>query len=189
MRKAAIVAFGLAGAVWGTDGLTADSPLRAIKRPSPEEIATASPDKGEIGKGLFRCVVTVEGVLQDCDVEGESPVGVGFGAAAINPYLALETVEDLSRHGLLGDVTPEKAVRNTIKALDLLCAVFICEVGVALDACAFFAYEKSDDLKLGAVGRTNLFARLGFGLNLTNFARENGDESRVIENVAAVAGA
>ena len=83
MRKAAIVAFGLAGAVWGTDGLTADSPLRAIKRPSPEEIATASPDKGEIGKGLFRCVVTVEGVLQDCAVEGESPVGVGFGAAAI----------------------------------------------------------------------------------------------------------
>ncbi|MEN9710009.1 MAG: glutamate synthase large subunit, partial [Actinomycetota bacterium] len=42
---------------------------------------------------------------------------IGFGAAAINPYLALETVEDLARQGNLGDVSPEKAVRNTIKAL------------------------------------------------------------------------
>ncbi|UJP38927.1 glutamate synthase large subunit [Cellulomonas palmilytica] len=42
---------------------------------------------------------------------------IGFGAAAVNPYLAMETVEDLSRHGYLGDVTPEKAVKNLIKAL------------------------------------------------------------------------
>ncbi len=42
---------------------------------------------------------------------------IGFGAAAINPYLALETVEDLARQGVLGDISPEKAVRNTIKGL------------------------------------------------------------------------
>jgi len=36
---------------------------------------------------------------------------IGFGAAAINPYLALETVEDLARQGVLGDVTPEKAAK------------------------------------------------------------------------------
>ncbi|ASR54469.1 glutamate synthase large subunit [Cellulomonas sp. PSBB021] len=42
---------------------------------------------------------------------------IGFGAAAVNPYLAMETVEDLSRHGYLGEVTPEKAVKNLIKAL------------------------------------------------------------------------
>jgi len=41
---------------------------------------------------------------------------IGYGAAAINPYLAMETVEDLSRRGYL-DVTPEKAVANLIKAL------------------------------------------------------------------------
>ena len=41
---------------------------------------------------------------------------IGFGAAAINPYLALETVEDLARREVI-PVSPEKAVRNTIKAL------------------------------------------------------------------------
>jgi len=42
---------------------------------------------------------------------------IGYGAAAVNPYLALETVEDLVRQGVIVDVAPEKAVRNTIKAL------------------------------------------------------------------------
>ncbi|MFC8731284.1 glutamate synthase large subunit [Luteimicrobium sp. NPDC057192] len=41
---------------------------------------------------------------------------IGFGAAAVNPYLAMETVEDLARRGYLG-VSPEKAVANLIKAL------------------------------------------------------------------------
>ncbi len=42
---------------------------------------------------------------------------IGYGAAAVNPYLALETVEDLCRRGVITEVTPEKAMRNVIKAL------------------------------------------------------------------------
>ncbi len=42
---------------------------------------------------------------------------VGYGAAAINPYLALETVEDLVARNIVQGVSPEKAVRNYIKAL------------------------------------------------------------------------
>ncbi|WP_136519846.1 MULTISPECIES: glutamate synthase large subunit [Cellulomonas] len=42
---------------------------------------------------------------------------VGYGAAAVNPYLAMESVEDLARSGFLPGVTPEKAVANLIKAL------------------------------------------------------------------------
>jgi len=42
---------------------------------------------------------------------------LGYGAAAVNPYLLLETVEDMSAQGLLGDVTPAKAVRNIVYAL------------------------------------------------------------------------
>ena len=42
---------------------------------------------------------------------------IGYGAAAVNPYLAMETVEGLARDGSLGDVSPEKAVVNLIKAL------------------------------------------------------------------------
>ncbi|WP_432573259.1 glutamate synthase large subunit [Kineococcus sp. SYSU DK005] len=42
---------------------------------------------------------------------------IGYGAAAINPYLAMETVEDLARNGVITGVDPQTAVRNLIKAL------------------------------------------------------------------------
>ncbi|PZF84361.1 glutamate synthase large subunit [Jiangella anatolica] len=43
---------------------------------------------------------------------------IGYGAGAVNPYLAMESVEDLVRQGtLLPGVSPEKAVANLIKAL------------------------------------------------------------------------
>ncbi|MGN6245287.1 MAG: glutamate synthase large subunit [Motilibacteraceae bacterium] len=42
---------------------------------------------------------------------------IGFGAAAVNPYLAMETVEDLVAQGVISGVAPEKAVKNLIKAL------------------------------------------------------------------------
>ncbi|MBN9188409.1 MAG: glutamate synthase subunit alpha, partial [Microbacterium sp.] len=42
---------------------------------------------------------------------------IGYGASAVNPYLAMETVEYLVRAGFITGVTPEKAVRNLIYAL------------------------------------------------------------------------
>ncbi|OCI31781.1 glutamate synthase large subunit [Oerskovia enterophila] len=41
---------------------------------------------------------------------------IGYGAAAVNPYLAMESVEDLAKSGFV-TVEPEKAVKNLIKAL------------------------------------------------------------------------
>ena len=42
---------------------------------------------------------------------------VGFGAAAVNPYLAMESVEDLIRSGAITGVSADQAVKNLIKAL------------------------------------------------------------------------
>ncbi len=42
---------------------------------------------------------------------------IGYGAAAVNPYLALESVENMVRQGAIVGITPEKAMRNLIKAL------------------------------------------------------------------------
>ncbi|RYP84926.1 glutamate synthase large subunit [Nocardioides guangzhouensis] len=42
---------------------------------------------------------------------------VGYGAAAVNPYLAMESVEDLAREAYYVKVEPEKAVANLIKSL------------------------------------------------------------------------
>ena len=41
---------------------------------------------------------------------------IGYGVTAINPYLAYETVKDLSEKGLLGDQTYEEGKQNYIKA-------------------------------------------------------------------------
>ena len=42
---------------------------------------------------------------------------IGYGASAINPYLAMETCDELVRSGMITGVSPDKAVKNVIKAL------------------------------------------------------------------------
>ncbi len=42
---------------------------------------------------------------------------IGYGAGAVNPYLAMESAEDLVLQGVITGITPEKAVRNLIKSL------------------------------------------------------------------------
>ncbi len=37
---------------------------------------------------------------------------IGYGAAAVCPYLAFDTVSDLAGRGVLGDVTPARPVRT-----------------------------------------------------------------------------
>ena len=42
---------------------------------------------------------------------------IGYGAAAVNPYLAFESAEDMARHELYVDVDPDKAIDNVRRAL------------------------------------------------------------------------
>ncbi|CAA9401112.1 glutamate synthase large subunit [uncultured Nocardioides sp.] len=42
---------------------------------------------------------------------------IGYGAAAVNAYLAMESVEDLAREGYYVKIEPEVAVRNLVKGL------------------------------------------------------------------------
>src|SRR5215470_6661401 len=53
----------------------------------------------------------------DCREVHHVAVLLGFGAAAVNPYLAFESVEDLISTGALAGIAPAKAVRNYVKAL------------------------------------------------------------------------
>jgi glutamate synthase (NADPH/NADH) large chain len=41
---------------------------------------------------------------------------IGYGAAAVNPYLALDTIDDMIAEGLLEGVSPRQARRNYMKA-------------------------------------------------------------------------
>src|SRR5450432_3152698 len=42
---------------------------------------------------------------------------IGYGAAAVNPYLAMETVEDMTRTGAITGIDGDTAVHNLVKAL------------------------------------------------------------------------
>ena len=60
------------------------------------------------------------GIVVECgdarDVHHMS-VLIGYGASGINPYLALETAEDMVLRGLIQGITPERSSKNMVKAL------------------------------------------------------------------------
>ncbi|WP_420846488.1 glutamate synthase large subunit [Nocardioides solisilvae] len=58
-------------------------------------------------------------VIEAADVREVHHVALlmGYGAAAVNPYLAMESVEDLAREGYYVKAEPEQAVKNLVKAL------------------------------------------------------------------------
>jgi glutamate synthase (NADPH/NADH) large chain len=75
---------------------------------------------------------------------------VGYGASAINPYLAMETAEELVRSGMIQGLTPEKAVKNLIKALGkgvlkIMSKMGISVVGSYAGAQAFEAVGLNDE--------------------------------------------
>ncbi|HYG92681.1 MAG TPA: glutamate synthase central domain-containing protein, partial [Nocardioides sp.] len=56
---------------------------------------------------------------------------VGYGAAAVNPYLAMESVEDLAREGHYVKSDPEQAVNNLIKGLGKGVVKVMSKIGVS----------------------------------------------------------
>ncbi len=53
----------------------------------------------------------------DCREVHHAAVLIGYGAAAVNPYLAFESVDDLIATGPLAGLEPRTAIRNYVKAL------------------------------------------------------------------------
>jgi len=56
---------------------------------------------------------------------------IGYGAAAVCPYLAIDTVEEMAARGLLPGVTPERAAANLIKALGKGLLKIMSKMGVS----------------------------------------------------------
>jgi glutamate synthase (NADPH/NADH) large chain len=57
---------------------------------------------------------------------------IGYGASAINPYLAMETAEELVRSGMIEGITGEKAVKNLIKALGKGVLKIMSKMGISV---------------------------------------------------------
>jgi len=56
---------------------------------------------------------------------------IGYGAGAINPYLAFETLDDMINEGLLPGLDHKKAVKNYIKALNKAVLKVISKMGIS----------------------------------------------------------
>ncbi|WNV88624.1 glutamate synthase large subunit [Umezawaea sp. Da 62-37] len=99
---------------------------------------------------------------------------VGYGAKAVNPYLAMATVEDLSARGVLGDISPHQAARNLIKGLGKGVRKTMSKMGVSTVA-SYTGAQIFEAIGLGAGVVENCFtgttSRLG-GVDFDILAEE-----------------
>ncbi len=101
----------------------------------------------------------------DCREVHHACLLIGYGASAVNPYLAFETIEDMIRSGDL-DADPKKAVKNYVKAmgkgvLKVMSKMGISTVSSYMGAQVFEAIGLGEDV----IGRyfTGTVSRLGGG--------------------------
>ncbi|GLZ03691.1 glutamate synthase [Actinomadura sp. NBRC 104412] len=105
---------------------------------------------------------------------------IGYGASAINPYLAIETVEDLIATGAIEGLDPAKAVRNLIKAYGKGVLKIMSKMGVSTVA-SYTGAQIFEAIGLGeeVVERcfTGTTSRLG-GVGFDVLAREVAERHR-----------
>ena len=99
---------------------------------------------------------------------------VGYGVAAINPYLAFETIDDAIRENLLRDVTPYDAKKNYVKAVVKGIVKVISKMGISTieSYCGAQIFE-AIGLHLSVIDRyfTRTASRIG-GVGMDVLARE-----------------
>ena len=99
---------------------------------------------------------------------------IGYGAGAVNPYLAMESAEDLVLQGVITEITPEKAVRNLIKSLGKGVLKVMSKMGISTIA----SYTGAQVFEAVGLSKelvdeffTGTTSRLG-GINLEMIAQE-----------------
>ncbi|MFB4316206.1 glutamate synthase large subunit [Actinomadura sp. 21ATH] len=105
---------------------------------------------------------------------------IGYGASAINPYLAQETIEDLIATGVVEDLDAPTAVRNLIKAYGKGVLKIMSKMGVSTVA-SYTGAQIFEAIGLGAevidrcfTGTTSRLGGVGFGV----LAREVAERHR-----------
>src|SRR5688500_7530445 len=85
--------------------------------PIPSLLATAGVHHHLVREGLrTRCALVVES--GDAREVHHVALLIGYGAGAVNPYLAFETLDDMIQQRVLENLTHERAVLNYIRALN-----------------------------------------------------------------------
>jgi glutamate synthase (NADPH/NADH) large chain len=97
--------------------ILSDRGVSADAAPIPSLLATAAVHHHLVREGTrTRCGLVIES--GDAREVHHVALLVGYGAGAVNPYLAFETLDDLIRQHALEGITHERAVSNYIKGLN-----------------------------------------------------------------------
>ncbi|OFW40273.1 MAG: glutamate synthase subunit alpha [Acidobacteria bacterium RIFCSPLOWO2_12_FULL_67_14b] len=97
--------------------ILSDRGVDATHAPIPSLLATAGVHHHLVREGTrTKCGLLIE--TGDAREVHHVALLLGYGAGAVNPYLAFETLHDLIRQGLLPGVTHDQAVIRYVKALN-----------------------------------------------------------------------
>jgi glutamate synthase (NADPH/NADH) large chain len=110
----------------------------------------------------------------DCREVHHAALLIGYGAAAVNPYLAFESVDDLVLTGALVGIEPAKAIRNYVKALAKGVLKIMSKMGISTVSsyCGAQVFEAIGlDGELVDRYFTGTSSRIG-GIGLTEIAAE-----------------
>jgi glutamate synthase (NADPH/NADH) large chain len=102
---------------------------------------------------------------------------VGYGAAAVNPYLAIESVRDLVRRGVIKGVTEKKAEANLLKALGKGLLKIMSKMGVSTVA-SYTGAQIFEAIGLGPEVIETCFAGTTSRLSGVGFDQLAGEISR-----------
>jgi len=142
------------------------------RAPIPALLATAGVHHHLVRRGLrTRCGLVIESgeprEVHHCCLL------IGYGASAVNPYLAFETIEEMVRRNLL-DVGARKALKNYIKALHKGILKVMSKMGISI----LQSYRGAQVFEAVGIGSavidryfTGTPSRIG-GIGLDDIARE-----------------
>jgi glutamate synthase (ferredoxin) len=153
--------------------ILSDRDVTSARAPIPSLLATAGVHHFLVREGMrTRCALVVES--GDAREVHHCALLIGYGAGAVNPYLAFETLDDMIRQHLLVGITHEAAVRNYIRALNKGILKVMSKMGISTlqGYCGAQIFE-AVGLDAGVVERhfTGTTSRIG-GVGLDVIAEE-----------------
>jgi glutamate synthase (NADPH) large chain len=150
-----------------------DRGISEMQAPIPSLLATAAVHHHLVRAGIRTATTLVVETAEAREVHHFALL-VGYGATAVNPYLAFETIEEMVGSQLMGDVAPEEAVKNYVKAVGKGLLKVISKMGIS----TLFSYCGAQIFEAVGLDRdfvethfTGTASRVG-GVGMEGLARE-----------------
>src|SRR3712207_2781020 len=120
------------GAVRGGSAVLvlSDRGVNEMQAPIPSLLATAAVHHHLVRAGIRTSTSLVVETAEAREVHHFALL-VGYGATAVAPYLAFETIEEMTGEGVIAGMDPEEAARNYVKAIGKGLLKVISKMGIS----------------------------------------------------------